>query len=293
MVSDPVIITCAVSGGVLTGNPNQPETRDEVIREIRAARDAGAAVAHVHARRKCGGISQAPEDYLAIKAAVRGDSADIVLNFTTGARLGMPPGQRRRSLEAQPDLASLNCGSLNFGPAGDVFLNPPSLIGDLAQEMDRRGIVREYECFDFGMAVTAARMVRAAEGAPGVMHLVLGVIGGAPPTVESVTMFERMVPEGVPWMVTAIGRHNFSLMAVTMALGGHVRTGLEDVVYSTPGQYAASNAALVERTVELAGAIGRPVASALDARTILGTTRLRRDPALNSRPTQAGRAALG
>ena len=273
MTVDPVIITCAVSGGIVTDNPNQPVTREQVISEVLAARDAGAAVAHVHARTVAGGISQDPEDYVAIKEAVRADGRDVILNFTTGGKLGMAADERRRSLEAQPDLASLNAGSLNFGPAGHVFLNPSDLISDLAEEMDRRGIVREYECFDFGMAATAARMARSAPGAPGIMHLVLGVIGGAPPTVDAVTMFQRMVPDGVMWMVTAVGRHNFPIMAVTIALGGHVRTGLEDVVYTAPGEYAPSNAALVERAVSLCHAIGRPVATPDEAREILGMNR--------------------
>jgi 3-keto-5-aminohexanoate cleavage enzyme len=291
-VPQPVIVTCAVAGGIVTGNPNQPHTRDDVIREVRAARDAGAAIAHIHARLADGGISQAPEDYLAIKQALRSDAADIVLNFTTGGKLGMPPAQRRLSLQAEPEVASLNCGSLNFGPDGAVFLNPPALIEDLADEMDRRGIVREYECFDFGMAVTAARMAGRASGSPGVMHLVLGVLGGAPPTVESVTMFARMVPDRVPWMATAIGRHNFPIMAVTMALGGHVRTGLEDVVYSTPGEYASSNAVLVERAVALARAIGRPVATPAQAREILGA-RFPRDAALDFSATTMETRGLG
>ena len=66
--------------------------------------------------------------------------------------------------------------------------------------------------------------------------MVLGVIGGAPPSVESIQLFARLVPDGLPWMVTAIGRHNFPMMAVTLALGGHIRTGLEDVVYVGPGR---------------------------------------------------------
>lgn len=270
-LSDPVVVTCAVAGGIITGNPSQPHTRDEVVREVLEAARAGASVAHIHARTREGGITQSPDDYVAIRDAVRADS-DIVLNFTTGAKLGMPPEERRQSLQAMPDLASLNCGSLNFGPDGAVFLNPPALIDDLAAEMDTRGIVREYECFDFGMAVAARRMAESASGPPGIMHLVLGVIGGAPPTVDSVTMFARMVPEGVPWMVTAIGRHNFPIMAVTIALGGHVRTGLEDVVYSAPGEYAPSNAALVERAVTLCETIGRPVATPAQARGLFGVT---------------------
>jgi 3-keto-5-aminohexanoate cleavage enzyme len=268
-MSTPVVLTCAVSGGILTGNPHQPTTRAEVVEEVLAAAAAGASVAHVHARKEEGGISQDPADYIAIKDAVRA-SSDIVLNFTTGGRLGMAPDERRRSLEAQPDLASLNCGSLNFGPDGVLFHNPPALIEELAAEMDQRGIVREYECFDIGMATTAGRMAQTLDGAPGIMHLVLGVVGGAPPTVDLIMMFSRMVPNGVPWMVTAVGRHNFPLMAVTIALGGHVRTGLEDVVYVAPRQYAPSNAALVERAGALCRAIGREVATPSQARECFG-----------------------
>lgn len=272
-MSEPVVLTCAVSGGIPTGNPNQPTTRAEVVEEVLAAAAAGASVAHVHARLEEGGISQDPADYTAIRDAVRA-SSDIVLNFTTGGRLGMPPEERRRSLEAQPDLASLNCGSLNFGPDGVLFHNPPELIDELAAEMDRRGIVREYECFDIGMAVTARRMAQETTGPSGIMHLVLGVVGGAPATVDSIVMFSRMVPDGVPWMVTAIGRHNFPLMAVTIALGGHVRTGLEDVVYVAPREYASSNAALVERAATMCRAIGREVATPAQARARFGVSPL-------------------
>jgi len=266
--TDPAILTCAVVGGILTGNPNQPRTREEVISSAVEAARAGASVLHIHARSTEGEITQSPEDFGAIKEAVLAQ-VDVVINFTTGGRLGMPPGERRRSLEAEPEIASLNCGSVNFGPQDDVFLNPKSLIAALAQEMDERGIVREYECFDIGMAVTARRMAETAPGPPGLMHLVLGVIGGAPASVEMITAFKGLVPEGVPWMATAIGRHNFPMMAVTLALGGHARTGLEDVVYVAPGEHAPSNAHLVGRAKSLCEAIGRPVATPAQAREML------------------------
>lgn len=269
-MSDPAILTCAVAGGIVTGNPNQPKTRDDVIEAAVAAARAGASVVHIHARTTGGEMTQDPDDYLAIKRAVRERTDDVVLNFTTGGKLGSPADERRRSLGAGPELASLNCGSINFGPDDVVFMNPKSLIEELAHEMADRGIVPEYECFDMGMAVTAARLVGEAKGPPGMMHMVLGVIGGAPPTVESIQLFARLVPGGVPWMVTAIGRQNFPMMAVTLALGGHIRTGLEDVVYVGPGVFAESNAQLVTRARALCDAIGRPVATPAQAREILG-----------------------
>jgi 3-keto-5-aminohexanoate cleavage enzyme len=269
-MSDPAMLTCAVAGGVVTGNPKQPVNREDVIREAVGAARAGASIVHIHARTVAGEMTQAPEDYLAIKQAVREQVEDIVLNFTTGGKLGSPPEERRRSLEAQPELASLNCGSINFGPDDVVFENRNSLIVELVEEMARRQIVPEYECFDVGMAVTAARLAQNASGPTGMMHMVLGVIGGAPPSVEAISLFAGLVPTGVPWMVTAIGRHNFPMMAVTLALGGHIRTGLEDVVYVAPREYAESNAQLVTRARTICEAIGRPVATPAQAREILG-----------------------
>jgi 3-keto-5-aminohexanoate cleavage enzyme len=269
-MSDPAILTCAVAGGIVTGNPNQPATRDQVIAAAIGAARAGASVVHIHARTPDGEMTQDPEDYRAIKLAILAQVDDVVLNFTTGGRLGTPADERRRSLLAGPELASLNCGSINFGPDDVVFLNPNSLIDELAEEMAERGIVPEYECFDVGMAVKAAELARSARGARGMMHMVLGVIGGAPANVSSIEQFAELVPEGVPWMVTAIGRHNFPMMAVTLALGGHVRTGLEDVVYIAAGEYAESNAQLVTRARTLCEAIGRPVATPAQARAILG-----------------------
>ena len=212
-----------------------------------------------------------PKITVAIKEAIRAEAPDVVINFTTGAWLGLTPEKRRRSLEAEPDMASLNCGSINFGPAGEVFANTKDFIEDLAQEMDSRGIVREYECFDMGMVITARKLISEKNGPPGMMHLVMGVIGGAPVTTGVVAQFVDWVPQDVPWMVTAVGRNHFPIMGTTLALGGHARTGLEDVVYMAPHEYAESNAQLVSRVRALCEAVGRPVATPVQAREILET----------------------
>jgi len=266
---EPAMLTCAVSGGVVTSNPNQPVSRDDVIAAAVDAAQAGASIVHIHARTPTGEMTQAPEDYLAIKRAIREQVDDVVLNFATGGQLGAPAEESRRSLVAQPELATLNCGSMNFGSGDDMLLNPPSLITGLTEELAQRGIVPEYECFDVGMAVTAAKLASSASGAPGMMHMVLGVLGGAPANAATVSLFAELVPAGVPWMVTAIPRH-FPMMALTLSLGGHIRTGLEDVVYVAPGEYAESNGQLVARARALCEAIGRPVATPAQAREILG-----------------------
>jgi 3-keto-5-aminohexanoate cleavage enzyme len=265
----PAVLACAVSGGLVTGNPNQPVRRDDVVAAAVEAARAGASIVHVHARSTGGEISQAPEDYLAIKQAIREQADDVLLSFTTGGQLGAPGEETRRSLEAEPDLATVTCGSMNFGPGGDLLISSPPLMTELLEQMTAVGTLPEYECFDLGMALTAGKLASSASGAPGIMHMLLGVVGGAPATPATISLFSELVPSGVPWMVTAIARH-FPLMAVTLALGGHVRTGLEDVVYVAPGEYADSNAQLVARAVAMCEAIGRPVATVAQAREILG-----------------------
>ena len=273
---EPAILTCGVSGGVATGNPNQPVDRDDVIREAIAAAQAGASILHIHARTTNGEMTQATEDYLAIKRAIHEQvGEEVVLNFTTGGQLATggqlqePDRESRRAIDAGPELATVNCGSMNFGSGDDVLLNPRSLIAEVAEELAERGIVPEYECFDIGMALTAAKLAGAAKGPSGMMHMILGVAGGAPESAATVSLFAGLVPPGVPWAVTAIPRH-FPTMALTLSLGGHIRTGLEDVVYVAPGEYAESNSQLVTRARMLCEALGRPVATPAQAREILG-----------------------
>jgi 3-keto-5-aminohexanoate cleavage enzyme len=269
----PAMLTCAVSGGVSTGNPNQPLKRDEVIAEAVAAVKAGASIVHVHARTQDGQSSRDVEDYRAIKRAIREQVDDVVLNFTTGGELDASGEGRLLSLLAAPEVATLNCGSMNFGSGDEVLVNRRSQIDELAREMSARGIVPEYECFDMGMAVTAADLARAVAGSDrptgGMMHMLLGILGGAPTTPATVSLFAEIVPPGMPWMVTSIRRH-FPMMALTLALGGHVRTGLEDVLYVAPGEYADSNAQLVARARTMCEAVGRAVATPAQAREILG-----------------------
>ena len=161
---------------------------------VDAAR-AGASILHIHARTLTGEMTQVPEDYLAIKQAIREQVEDVVLNFTTGGQLAIggqlqePDRESRRAIDAGPELATVNCGSMNFGSGDDVLLNPRSLIAEVAEELAERGIVPEYECFDIGMALTAAKLADAAKGAPGMMHMILGVDGGAPASAATVSLF--------------------------------------------------------------------------------------------------------
>jgi 3-keto-5-aminohexanoate cleavage enzyme len=268
-VSEPVVVTCAVSGGEPSPNPHHPRRLEAIAREGIAAAKAGAAVLHLHAVDRAGRFSQEPEVYRELVAAIRAEAPEVLINLTTGASVGMGQEERLRSLAAEPELASLDCGSMNFGD--DVFLNPPHFLRRAAEEMAGRGIKPELECFEAGHVEAAAALV--AEGlvaAPPLVQLVLGVRGGAPARVDMLCHLQALLPQPCIWAATAVGRAHFPLMAATLALGGHVRTGLEDVARSAAGVWAGSNAELVRRAAALAEGVGRPLATPAEARRLLG-----------------------
>lgn len=268
-MGDPVIVTCAVVGGQESPNPSQPRTPREIVRECVGAVRAGAAVLHLHARDEDGRFSQDADRYRELAAAVRAEAGDVVVNVTTGGSSGMDEDERLASLDSGPELASLDCGSMNFGDG--LFLNPPGFLRRAAGAMRERGIKPELECFDAGHLAAAAGLVTAGlVTPPPLVQLVLGVAGGAPARVETLCHLRWLLPAGALWCATAVGRAHFPLMAATLALGGHVRTGLEDVARSAPGVFAGSNAELVERAVVLAQAIGRRPATPAEARSLLG-----------------------
>jgi 3-keto-5-aminohexanoate cleavage enzyme len=264
----PAVITCPIIGGFPSRNPHHPQTFADIVRHgIEAAR-AGAAILHIHARTKDGEPSQDPAVYEALAAEIRSEVPDVVLNYTTGGSPGMSEDERLGPLQAHPSLASLDCGTLNFGD--QIFENSPAFIRRAAADMRAAGVTPEIECFEAGMVVTGARLVQ--EGlidAPALFQFVLGVPGGAPARVDTLCHLVALLPPGANWAAAAIGAPHFALMAAALAMGGHIRTGMEDVAYLSRGTFVEHNAQLVTRAVELCAAIGRPVATASQARDIL------------------------
>jgi 3-keto-5-aminohexanoate cleavage enzyme len=172
-----------------------------------------------------------------------------------------------------PELASFDCGSLNFGAR--VFVNSPDFLVTLAQRMLEYGVQPEIECFEPGHVWNALRLIDDGLLRPPYwFQFVLGVRGGSPPTVKQLVHLVEMLPraDGAPvhWSVCGIGRAQLPLAMAAMAMGGHVRTGLEDNVYYHRGELATSNAQLVARLVRIAGEMGRPVATPAQVRQLLG-----------------------
>jgi 3-keto-5-aminohexanoate cleavage enzyme len=266
----PAILTCALVGGFPSGNPNHPRTLDDVVRHGVAAVRAGAAVLHIHARGTDGEASAEASDYREIGARIRAEVGDVILNYTTAGAPGLTDDERLQSLDADPEIASLDAGSMNFGPQ-ILFFNSQSFIHRMAVEMGGRGILPELECFDAGMVDTGRRLVeRTLVATPPLFQIVLGVEGGAPARVDTLVHLVSLLPPGTNWAGFAIGAHHFPMMGAVLAMGGHIRTGLEDVTRTSRGVWADSNAQLVQRAVRMCEVVGRPVATVQQARELLG-----------------------
>ncbi|MBM3957413.1 MAG: 3-keto-5-aminohexanoate cleavage protein, partial [Gemmatimonadetes bacterium] len=186
----------------------------------------------------------------------------------------LPYEERMVCLELSPELASFDAGSMNLG--GQLFANPPDFLELMAQRMREKGTKPELEIFDAGMIGNCLALVeKGVLEKPLHFQFVLGAAGGSPGTVQSLVHMLGMLPADSTWSVAGIGRAQLPLAMVGMAMGGHVRVGLEDNIYYSRGVLATSNAQLVERMARIAREYGREPATPDETREMLG---LRRAP---------------
>jgi 3-keto-5-aminohexanoate cleavage enzyme len=272
MPPDPVVIQCAVTGSQPADRerrPNLPITPAAIADAALAAWRAGAAVIHLHAREADGTPTQDAGAYADLVERVRARGCEAILNLSTGTAGGRAKHDERYALLGlRPEMASFDCGTINFGDR--IFEGDVPFLRRMAEAFRAAGTAPELECFDVGH-VGLARQLHE-EGlldAPLRVQFVVGIPGtGVPATIEQVEHMRRLLPAGAPWSVCAPGRHQLPLNAYCLIAGGHVRTGLEDNLHYGPGRLA-TNAELVERVVRLAGELGRAVATAAEAREIL------------------------
>lgn len=267
---EPLIITVALTGAEITPDqqPNLPITIDQLIADAEACWGAGATMVHLHVRKPDGTPTQDRDVFQAVVAGIRART-DLIVQVSTGGAVWMSEEERMQSLDCAPDMATLTCGTVNFGD--DIFINSHGLITRLAARMRELSILPELEIFDLGMISTARRL--QADGlVPSQAHfdLVLGVRGGAPGTPEDLIHLVRALPPESSYSVAGVGGRQLPLNTMAIILGGHVRTGFEDNFNYLRGILAESNAQLVRRIVRMAGELGRPVATATEARRILG-----------------------
>jgi uncharacterized protein (DUF849 family) len=286
MASKKAVITCALTG-VLT-DPEQhhvPVTPEQMAKEARRARDAGASIMHVHFRSQEPGLGRLPSwDPKVAKAicdAIRAEVPDVIINCSTGV-MGDDISGPVACLEAvRPEMAALNAGSLNYLKLRSnnewawsplLFDNQVAKIEAFAEVMKKLGVVPECECFDTGILRSVAMFAkRGMVPNPPHVSLVMGVESGMPNKASWLPLLlEEMLP-GTHWQVIGIGRQEvWSLHQRCAELGGDLRTGLEDTFYLPDGAKATSNGQLIEAMAKVAVAAGRTVATPTEAREILG-----------------------
>jgi 3-keto-5-aminohexanoate cleavage enzyme len=266
---DPLIITCAPVGAEITPDqtPHLPYTPQKLGETARKIREAGASIVHVHCRNDDGsnthGVARFREAYAAIRA-----NSDLIVQFSTGGAIGMTLNERAGVLELRPEMATLTCGTVNFGD--DVFENSFPVMRGIAAKLREYDVRPELEIFDKGHLANARRL--AKEGAfalPQHVDFVLGVPGGLEATVQNLCDLVDDLPAGCTWSVAGVGRQQLPLAMAAIAMGGHVRVGLEDNLYYSKGQLA-TNEELVARVARIAAEAGRPVATPDEARALLG-----------------------
>ncbi len=266
---EPLIITVAPVGAELTlrDTPHLPHTPQLLGETASRCREAGASIIHVHCRTDDGDNTQEVVRFGAALEAIR-VAGDLIVQFTTGGAIGMTPEQRAAPLLLRPEMATLTCGTVNFGD--DIFENSFPVMRAILGEMKKHGVKPELEIFDAGHISNAKRLVEEGHLAfPQHFDFVLGVKGALDASVEHLVDLVRELPEGCTWSVAGIGRMQLPLAAVAVAMGGHVRVGLEDNIYYERGRLA-TNEELVARVARIAAELGRPVASPTAAREILG-----------------------
>jgi 3-keto-5-aminohexanoate cleavage enzyme len=269
----PAIIAVAITGSVprKKDNPAVPISIAEQIESTHEAYEAGASLVHVHVRNEDETTSSDPERFAAFQNGIRRVCPDIIVQFSTGGR-GRALDQRGAMLHLRPDMASLATGSVNFPTI--VYENPPDFVRALAGQMRDLGIRPEIEVFDLAMLTNAADLVAEGLIAPKPhVQFVLGV-RHALPARRDILEFEvaklREFMPGATFTAAGIGRHQMEVARWSLALGGHVRTGLEDNIRLDRATLAPSNAALVRLSAELSALHGRPVATPSEARRLLG-----------------------
>jgi 3-keto-5-aminohexanoate cleavage enzyme len=271
MNNDKIVISVATTGSwaTKTHNPALPVTPEEIAAAAIASWREGAAVVHVHVREDDGAMSADLARFQKVKEMIRAQGCDIVINFTTSGGAGRVGEEERfNSLQAGPELASFDAGSMNFNDR--VFLNSPDFLEELSRRMLVADIKPEIEIFDSGMIENTMELVKKGLiKSPFWWQFVFGVRGGAPATARAlVHLVESLPPESL-WSVCAIGRHQLPMNLMAIAMGGHVRTGLEDNLYYRQGELARDNAQLVARLARISRECGREPATPNEAREIL------------------------
>lgn len=298
--SQKAIITAAVSGAIHTPtmSPHLPITPQQLIDDIMSVYEAGGAVAHLHVRDPETGQPKADQEIFKEVAVEIKKRCDIVLCMTTGGSLGDTVENRARVVSTlEPELASLNAGSLNFalfhvvpkyegqwkydwerqylaGTEDFIFPNTFYTIRKFTELMGQHGTKPEFEIYDVGMINNLAYLIDTGKIAkPVYLQFVLGILGGIPATVENLVFLVQTARQQIgdfQWSVCAAGRTQLAMTTHALLMGGHARVGLEDNLYLEKGTLAKSSGEQVAKLKRIAYELGVETATPDETRRILG-----------------------
>lgn len=286
-----VIVTCAVTGSApsFRQHPNIPITPAQIAGQAVDAARAGAAMVHLHVRDPETGLKTGRvELYREVKERIEASGVDVIVNLTCGygGRYVPSVGDPRRAddtvsdllgpeqrtahvVELRPEVCSLDVATMNFGE--QVFMNTPGHLRIMADRIRDAGVKPEIEVFEAGHVRLAAQLVE--EGhllRPPHFQFCLGIRWAMPATPQAIAFLRDLLPAGATWSAFGIGMHQFPMVEAAVDLGGHVRVGLEDNLYLEKGVLAPDNAALVAKAAAIVSAKGHRVATAAEARALLG-----------------------
>jgi uncharacterized protein (DUF849 family) len=298
ITTDKRIITAALTGSIHTPSMSHylPITPEQIIEEAVAVCNAGGAIAHVHVRDPKTGLPNADQNiYREIATEVK-KRCDIVLCFTTGGKLGEPVENRVRvASNLEPELTSLNAGSLNFAlfhiadggkdwkydwekpylenTEDFIFPNTFKTMRQFIEIMYAHGTKPELEIYDVGMINNVAFLIkRGIIKQPVYLQFVLGILGGIPANIENLGFLLETARKQIgdfEFSVCAAGKQQFAMCTASLLMGGHARVGLEDNLYLEKGVLAKSSAEQVAKLIRIAGELGIEPATPDEARKIL------------------------
>ncbi|HHV10600.1 MAG TPA: 3-keto-5-aminohexanoate cleavage protein [Clostridiales bacterium] len=271
-----VIITAALTGAMTPKelNPHIPLKPEEIAEDAYQCWKAGAAVVHLHMRNDQGlGTMDKEKFKKTIDLIKERTDCDVVINCTTSGDNRAGYEERMAHLEyVKPELASFDAGSFNWMPFG-IFDNAPQFLEPLGRKMKELGVKPELEIFDSGfMNIVKYYVKQGVLDTPCHYQFVLGVLGGMEASVKNLQFLYELLPEGSTWSAFGLGKQHMPILYTTLALGGHIRVGLEDNVYYSKGTLA-TNVMLVERAARAIREFGKEPATPEEARQILGLGR--------------------
>jgi 3-keto-5-aminohexanoate cleavage enzyme len=273
-----LIITAAITGSRITRDitPHIPISPAEIVQSAYECWQAGASIVHIHVRDPHTG--QGTQDVAVFRQVVEPlrQKTDLILCLTTSGIPGrnLPTEERIAPVDLKPELASFDAGSINLG--GTVFINSPEFLDRAAEKMAENGVKPEIEIFDLGMIITSLRMRDQGKLAePLHFQFVLGTPWGAPATPKSFLHLHEHIPANSTWSIIGIGKGHLPMSMLALAMGGHIRVGLEDNIYYSKGVLAETNAQFVARIARISRVYGREIATPAEAREILSLKKRR------------------